>query len=82
MLEDFLLPAILAGSVFLGAGAGWASASHEMRLPRLYWNGMVPNEEWLAVVGRAGRRERWLRATRYAVLAPVLVFLALTVTVG
>ena len=82
MLEDLLLPVILAGSVVFGAGAGWASASHEMRLPRLYWNGMIPNEEWLAMVGRAARRECWLRAARYAVLAPVLVFLALTVAVG
>ena len=82
MLEDLLLPAILAGSVVLGAASGWLSASREMCLPRLYWNGMIPTQEWAAVVDHAARRECWLRAARYAVLAPVLVLLALTVTVG
>jgi hypothetical protein len=79
MFTDFFLPAVLVGSVLLGASLGWWRGTSERRFPRLYWNGMTPNEEWLTLVDRTGRRERWLTTLRYAFLAPILAVIVLSV---
>lgn len=82
MLTDLFLPGTLACAALVGATFGWLRGSSEMRCPPIYWNRMEPTEEWLTVVERTGRRERWLMAARYAVLAPVLLFLMLTLAIA